>query len=191
MSFFDETRNAGILLLIVALLGIVFAAVAVFAIEGYKDAEMWKKIVYITGAVASSAVLAILGLDIMNGSCRFQIGKLFSDVTSKYGVLVAITAGFGITQIIESIFSIIAFGGLGEVFQIIVGVLFILMAWLLVEGQQDARNVVWIILLILYIIMAIVMFIACFVLVGIPFFLLSICLIVYLVSPEVKQQCGM
>ena len=33
--------------------------------------------------------------------------------------------------------------------------------------------------------------VACFVLVGIPFFLLSICLIVYLVSPEVKQQCGM
>ena len=32
MSFFDETKNAGLVLLIIALLGVVLAIVAVFAL---------------------------------------------------------------------------------------------------------------------------------------------------------------
>ena len=192
MSFFDETKNAGIVLLIIALMGVVFAVIAVFAFDGYKDAEMWKKIVYIVGAVVGSAVYVILGLDIMKGSCRFQIGNLFSDVTSKFGVLVALTAAFGISEIINSIFSVI--GGFdvgGQIGAIVVGILFIVMAVLLAGDNQDARKVVWIILLILYILMLIFSILACLVLIGIPMLLLSIFLIVFLVSPEVKSKCGM
>ena len=192
MSFFDETKNAGLVLLIIALMGIVFAVIAVFAFDGYKDAEMWKKIVYIVGAVVGSAVYVILGLDIMKGSCRFQIGNLFSDVTSKFGVLVALTAAFGISEIINSIFSVI--GGFdvgGQIGAIVVGILFIVMAVLLAGDNQDARKVVWIILLILYIIMLIFSILACLVLIGIPMLLLSIFLVTYLLSPEVKEKCGM
>ena len=192
MSFFDETKNAGLVLLIIALMGIVFAVIAVFAFDGYKDAEMWKKIVYIVGAVVGSAVYVILGLDIMKGSCMFQIGNLFSDVTSKFGVLVALTAAFGISEIINSIFSVI--GGFdvgGQIGAIVVGILFIVMAVLLAGDNQDARKVVWIILLILYIIMLIFSILACLVLIGIPMLLLSIFLVTYLLSPEVKEKCGM
>ena len=192
MSFFDETKNAGLTLLIIALLGIIFAVITVFAFDGYKDAATWKKIVWIVGAVLGSAVYVILGLDIMNGSCRFQIGNLFSDVTSKFGVLVALTAGFGIAEIINSLFAVIAgFDVGGQIGSIVVGVLFIVMAWLLVDGQEDARKVVWIILLILYIIMLIFSILACLVLIGIPMLILSIFLVVFLVSPEVKSKCGM
>ena len=192
MSFFDETKNAGILLLIIALMGIVFAVIAVFALDGYKDADTWKKIVYIIGAVVGSAVFVILGLDIMNGSCRFQIGNLFSDVTSKFGVLVALTAAFGISEIINSIFSVIAgFDVGGQIGSIVVGILFIIMAVLLAGDNQDARKVVWIILLILYIIMLIFSILACLVLIGIPMLLLSIMLVMFLLSPEVKSKCDM
>ncbi len=192
MSFFDETKNAGILLLIIALLGIVFAIITVFAFDGYKDAEMWKKIVWIIGAVLGSAVYIILGLGIMNGNCMVQIGNLFSDLTSKFGVLVALTAGFGVAEIVNSLFAVIAgFDVASQVGSIIVGVLFIVMAWLLVDGQEDARKVVWIILLILYIIMLIFSILACLVLIGIPMLLLAIFLLVFLFSPEVKQKCGM
>ena len=55
MSFFDETKNAGLLLVIIALLGIVFTAVAAFAFDPYKDSETWRKIVMILGAVVGSA----------------------------------------------------------------------------------------------------------------------------------------
>ena len=192
MSFFDETKNAGMLLLIIALMGVVFAVIAVFAFDGYKDADMWKKIVYIVGAVVGSAVYVILGLDIMKGSCRFQIGNLFSDVTSKFGVLVALTAAFGISEIINSIFSVI--GGFdvgGQIGAIVVGILFIVMAVLFAGDNEDARKVIWIILLILYIIMLIFSILACLVLIGIPMLLLSIFLIVFLLSPEVKSKCGM
>ena len=192
MSFFDETKNAGLVLLIIALLGIVFAAIAVFLLDGYKDMEMWKKIVFIIGAVVGSAVYVILGLDIMAGSCRFQIGNLFSDVTSKFGVLVALTAGFGISEVLNSIISIIAgFDVGGQIGSIVVGILFIVMAFLLAGDNEDARKVIWIILLILYILMLIFSILACLVLIGIPMLLLSIFLVTYLLSPEVKSKCGM
>ena len=190
MSFFDETKNAGLILLIIALLGIVFAVIAVFAFDGYKDAETWKKIVWIAGAVLGSAIYAILGLDIMNGSCRFQIGNLFSDVQSKFGVLVALTAGFGIAEVVNSLFAVIAFGG-ANIGSLVVGILFIVMAWLLADGQEDARKVIWIILLVLYIIMMIISILLCLALIGIPMLLLSIFLVVFLLSPEVKSKCGM
>ena len=175
MSFFDETKNAGLVLLIIALLGIILAIVAVFALDGYKDLEMWKKVMIIVGALLGSAVYVILGLDIMKGSATIQIGNLFSDLTSKFGVLIGLTAGFGVSEVLNSIFSVIAGFDVGsQIGSIVVGVLFIVMAWLLADGQEDARKVVWIILLILYIIYLIFSIIASLVLVGIPDLLLSI-----------------
>ncbi len=192
MSFFDETKNAGLVLLIIALLGIILAIVAVFALDGYKDLEMWKKVMIIVGALLGSAVYVILGLDIMKGSATIQIGNLFSDLTSKFGVLIGLTAGFGVSEVLNSIFSVIAGFDVGsEIGSIVVGVLFIVMAWLLADGQEDARKVVWIILLILYILMLIFSILACLVLIGIPMLLLSIFLLVFLLSPEVKGKCGM
>ena len=192
MSFFDETKNAGLVLLIIALLGVVLAIVAVFALDGYKDLEMWKKIMIIVGAVLGSAVYVILGLDIMKGSATLQIGNLFSDLTSKFGVLVALTAGFGISEVLNSIFAVIAGFDVGsQIGSIVIGVLFIVMAWLLVDGGEDARKIMWIILLVLYILMLIFSILACLVLIGIPMLLLSIFLVTYILSPEVKGKCGM
>lgn len=191
MSFFDETKNAGLLLVIIALLGIVFTAVAAFAFDPYKDSETWRKIVMILGAVVGSAVYAILGLDIMNGKARFQIGNLFSDLTSKFGVVVAITAAFGLSSIISCIFSAIAYAGGADIVSIIIGILFILMAWLLADKDEDVRKIIWIILLVLYILMLIVSIFAILVLIGIPMFLLALFLVLFLLSPEVKGKCGM
>ena len=95
MSFFDDTKNAGLILLIIALLEVIFTAIAAFAFEPYKDAEVWKQIMMIVGAVLGAAVFLIVGLGIMKGSCMIQIGNLFSDVSSKFGVVVAVTAAFG------------------------------------------------------------------------------------------------
>ena len=108
MSFFDDTKNAGLLLLIIALMDIVFALISIFALEDYKDLEMWKKILVIVGAVIGAAILALLGFGIMKGGVAFQIGPFFSDVKSKFGVLVAGTAGIGIADLVEGIFNIIA-----------------------------------------------------------------------------------
>lgn len=190
MSFFDETKNAGIVLLVIALMGIVFSLITIFAFDDYKDADLWKKIVWIIGAVLGSAVYLILGLGIMKGSCMIQVGNLFSDVTSKYGVLVAMTAGFGVAEVVNSLFAVIAFGG-ANIGSLVIGILFIVMAWLFAGDNDDARKVIWIILLVLYILMLIVSIILCLALIGIPMLLLSIFLIVFLLSPEVKSKVGM
>ena len=190
MSFFDDTKNAGLVLLIAALLEVIFTAIAAFVLEPYKDAEMWKQIMMVVGAVLGAAVYIIVGLGIKNGSCMIQIGNLFSDVSSKFGVVVALTAAFGLSAILSAIFIVIGFGGV-SIGSIVIGVLFIVLAWLLAEGESDARKVVWIILLVLYIIYLIVSIFAALVLVGIPDLLLSIFLVTYLLSPEVKGKCGM
>ena len=190
MSFFDDTKNAGLLLLIIALMDIIFAIISVFVMDGYKDAEMWKKIVLLIGGVIEGVILAIVGLGIKNGSCMIQIGGFFSDVTSKFGVLVAGTAALGIGMIISGIFGTIAFGA-NNVFDIVIGILIVLVAYLMLDGGKIANNVIWIILLIVYILGIIVSLIACLVLVGIPSLLLFIMLLLFLLSPEVKSKMGM
>lgn len=190
MSFFDDTKNAGLLLLIIALLDIVFALVSVFALDGYKDLAMWKKILVIVGAVLGAAIIAFIGMGIYKGGISFQIGEFFSDVNSKFGVLVATTAGIGFADLVEGIFNIIAYGGT-SIGSLVIAVLLIVMAWLMVSGDKVAGNVVWIILLILYIIGIIVSAIASLVLVGIPSLLLFIMLLLFLLSPEVKSKMGM
>lgn len=189
MSFFDDTKNAGLLLLIIALMDIVFVVISAFITDAYKDAEMWKKIVLIVGGVIEGLFLAVVGMGIMKGSCMFQLGGFFSDVTSKFGVLVAGTTAYGIGTIISGVFTTIAFGG--GIFDIVLGVLIVLVAWLMLDGGKVANNIIWIILLIIYIIGIIISAIACLVLVGIPSLLLFIMLLLFLLSPEVKQKMGM
>ena len=190
MSFFDESKNVGLLLLIIALLDIIFTVVAVFAFDGYKDMEMWKKIIMIIGVLITSGLYAILGLDIQNGSCRFQIGAFFNDVISKFGVLLAITAATGLINIIDGLALVFYSPGSG-IMNIVIGVLMLVMAYLMVSGDKTANQVVWIILLILYILMLIGSIFLCLVLIGIPMLLLSIMLLVFLLSPEVKSKMGM
>ena len=101
------------------------------------------------------------------------------------------TAAFGLSGIVNAIFTVIGFGGASAIASIVIGVLFILLAWLLATGESDARKVVRIILLVLYIIYLIVSILAALVLVGIPDLLLSIFLVTYLLSPDVKGKCGM
>ena len=190
MSFFDESKNVGLLLIIIAALDIIFTLIAVFAFDGYKDMALWKKIVMIVGVLITSGLYLLLGLDIQNGSCRLQIGEFFNDVVSKFGVLLAITAATGIINIIDGLALVFYNPGSG-LMNIVIGVLMLVMAYLMVSGGKEANQVVWVILLILYILMLIGSVFLCLVLIGIPMLLLSIMLLVFLLSPEVKSKMGM
>ena len=190
MSFFDDTKSVGYLMLIIALLSIVFTLIALFALDDYKDLEMWKKIVAIVGSVLGAVVYLIVGLGIIKGQCMFQVGDLFSDVKSKFGVLVAGTAAVGVSELVEGIFSVVAYGAVNAG-TIVIALLLIIMAYLMVNGGTLAGNVIWIILLILYILGIIFSIIAILALIGIPLLLLYIILLLFLLSPEVKSKMGM
>ncbi len=151
---------------------------------------MWKKILVIVGSTIGTAIYALIGLGIKKGAMSSQIGDFFSDVNSKFGVLVAITAGMGVTDFVSGIFQVIAYGGT-SVGGIVVAVLMLVMAWFMVNGGKLAGNIIWIILLIIYIIGIVVSAIASLVLVGIPSLLLFIMLLVFLLSPEAKSKMGM
>lgn len=190
MSFFDDTKNAGLLLLIIAILDIVLTLVAVLALDDYKDAEAWKKVLVIVGGVIGAAITAYIGLGIKNGSIGFQVGDFFSDVNSKFGVLVAIVAGMAVSGIVSDLFGLIAFGT-SSLMSFIVDILLLVMAWFMVNGGKLAGNIIWIILLILFILGLIGSIILSLVLIGIPDLLLFIMLLVFLFSPEVKDKMGM
>ena len=138
-------------------------------------------------AVIGAAIYAIVGMGIMKGHCMIQIGGLFSDVTSKFGVIVAVTAAAGTEMVISNLFSLIVFGGM-SVGYVVLGVVLIVMAWLMVDGGKLAANVIWIILLIIYIVTIIFSIIAILALIGIPMLLLFIMLLLFLLSPEVKSR---
>ena len=121
---------------------------------------------------------------------RIQIGELFSDVNSKYGLLIAITAAFGMSGVVDGLFSLIAFGGM-DIGWFVVGIILIVMAYIMTMNNEEANTVIWIILLIIYIIGIIISIILCLALIGIPMLLMFIMLITFLISPEVKSKMGM
>lgn len=179
-SFFEDTKNAGTLLLIIGLIAVIVGIVSLFI----GDKETWRKILGVVGCVIEGAIYVILGLDIRNGACRFQIGSFFSDVKSKYGVLLAILFANAAGTLVSGICTL-------AVFSIIVAVLLFVMCYFMVNGGKLAGNIIWIILLILFILEIIAGVLSIIVLVGIPILLLGILELVFLLSPEVKQKMGM
>ena len=86
MSFFDDTKNAGVILLIIALLEIIFTAIAAFAFEPYKDAELWKQIMMIVGVStrpiwnqSSRSVISAVPI-----ASRMTVGGLMRRAVKKY-----------------------------------------------------------------------------------------------------------
>ena len=186
MSFFNDTKNAGLLLLIIAVVELIAAAIIAFVIDG-GVAESTKKILIMVGAVVAALIEVLLGLDIMRGKCRMNIMGLFGDVTTKFGVLVALNAGMGLANLVAGIFYTVALGA-GGVSGIVLGLIMLIFAYLMVNGGSSSKKVIWIILLVVYILGLIFSIMAAFVLIGIPDLLMYIMLLTFVLSSEVKSK---
>ena len=102
MSFFDDTKNAGLLLWIAGIIMIVagiLAIIAPFILDECKDWEMLKKVGFAVigvGSLVAAIVYFKLGKDIKDGSySKFQVISAFIAAVAYASLISGIIGGIG------------------------------------------------------------------------------------------------
>jgi len=216
MSFFDDNKNIGLIVLLLGLANII-AGIAMLIVTHDSIAG---GIVFLIGYLISGFIILITGLSIHASSEKFGgILSMLGGITgltiafdNQKGVVCLLLMVYGITGIITAIFTVIAYaiwGGLGGalvsiIIAFIIGIFFIYTATVISgDRQSSAGNILWIILLILIILglLGALMLIAAaavlggfylvaIIIVAILTLLLMIYLLLRVLSPEIKSAMG-
>ena len=189
MSFFDETRNFGILALIVAAINAV-GSVLFFINEDIDP--VWRTIAGI-GGILSSVVMLSASFAIMTGNIPSFIDKIFPDgATSKFGVITGYTAAIGVSSIVGLGFTVADI-----VVGVLVGLILLGIVWILSNDRRGiVERILWVILIVVYFIgllvgIAIAITGGLNLVSGICLSLMYLLAFVYLFDPAVKRKFGM
>jgi hypothetical protein len=190
MSFFDETKNFGLMAMIAGLVMVLSAIL--WVVDGYD--------LGLIGVLIAGLLLLIFGLGVYQGESKLNIGSLFDEgVTSKFGLVVAFIIIVGVIGIVQGIFAL-------NIMSIVVGVLLILFGFLMkMDLSPILEKIIWIILLIVFllgiIINGILSVVGAFggeplgivlnVLNAVAYLVIYIMLFLYMLSPEVKSRMSM
>ena len=189
MSFLDETRNFGILALIVA---IVNAAGSVLFFFNEDIDPVWRTIAGV-GGVLSSIVMILAGFTIMTGNIPSFLDKLFPDgAVSKFGVITGYTAAIGVASIVGLGFTVVDI-----VAGVLVGLILLGIVWILTNDRRGiVERILWVILIVVYFIgiitgVAIAITGGLNLVSGICLTLMYLLAFTYLFDPSVKSKFGM
>ncbi len=190
MSFFDETKNFGLMAMIAGLVMVLSAIL--WVVDGFD--------LGLIGVLIAGLLLLIFGLGVYQGESKLNIGSLFDEgVTSKFGLVVAFIIIVGVIDIVQGIFAL-------NIMSIVVGVLLILFGFLMkMDLSPILEKIIWIILLIVFllgiIINGILSVVGAFggeplgivlnVLNAVAYLVIYIMLFLYMLSPEVKSRMSM
>lgn len=189
MSFFDETKNFGLMAMIAGLVMVLSAIL--WVVDGFD--------LGLIGVLIAGLLLLIFGLGVYQGESKLNIGSLFDEgVTSKFGLVVAFIIIVGVIGIVQGIFAL-------NIMSIVVGVLLILFGFLMkMDLSPILEKIIWIILLIVFllgIISGILSVVGAFggeplwivlnVLNAVAYLVIYIMLFLYMLSPEVKSRMSM
>ena len=192
MSFFDEPKNAGLALIIVAIISVI-AGIANIVLGVIDDAGVQTaNIVIAIGSIIGAIVYFKYGSSVRSGS-----------VSAKIDILGGFVNAVGIVTIIGGIFTFVAGfvgyeGGIASgIISVILGLIICWCGKKINDGKQTTVDkIIWIILLIIFIIELLLNIVA---LIGFPIgTILGICgIIIYifmltlLFDGEVKKEMGM
>ena len=189
MSFLDETRNFGILALIVA---IVNTAGSVLFFFNEDIDSVWRTIAGV-GGVLSSIVMILAGITIMTGNIPSFLDKLFPDgAVSKFGVITGYTAAIGVASIVGLGFTVVDI-----VAGVLVGLILLGIVWILTNDRRGiVERILWVILIVVYFIgiitgVAIAITGGLNLVSGICLTLMYLLAFTYLFDPSVKSKFGM
>ena len=190
MSFFDETKNFGLMAMIA---GLVMVLSAILRVVDGSDLGL-------IGVLIAGLLLLIFGLGVYQGESKLNIGSLFDEgVTSKFGLVVAFIIIVGVIDIVQGIFAL-------NIMSIVVGVLLILFGFLMkMDLSPILEKIIWIILLIVFLLGIIIsgilsvvgafggepLWIVLNVLNAVAYLVIYIMLFLYMLSPEVKSRMSM
>ena len=194
MSFLDETKNFGLLALIVGAINLVCAIMFFFN----NNIETTWRIVGGVGRILASIVILAAGWAIFSGNIPSFMARLFPEgSTSKFGVITGYTAAVGASFIVGLGTSV------GEIILgVVLGLILLLAVFILTTGKTGVIEIIiWVIFLIIYIIGIIFDAIGVFASFD-PLNVLSIigclceCLMfiiafIYLIDPEVRKKFGL
>lgn len=195
MSFFDETKNFGLILLIVSLVGIVLDIVFMFVeIGGTKT-----PIITGVGSIIGELIVAIYAYGVYTGEYLIPIDRFLDDAASRFGVIKGFVSVYAISSIVDAIFTLV--GGIinnnlgGVITSIVISLIIAALCIFAVLKMSDATvgtadKVIYYVLMILFILMIIFGILSLIVIVGIIPLVEGIMLLVMLVSPEVKEKFG-
>lgn len=189
MSFLDETRNFGILALIVAIVNAI-GSVLFFLNEDIDP--VWRTVAGV-GGILSSVVMISAGFAIMTGNIPPFIERIFPDgVASKFGVITGYTAAIGVASIVGLGFTIADI-----VAGVLVGIILIGIVWILTNDRRGiVERIIWVILIVVYFIgvitgVAIAITGGLNLISGICLTLMYLLAFTYLFDPGVKSKFGM
>ncbi|MFA7623101.1 MAG: hypothetical protein WCX76_05115 [Candidatus Methanomethylophilaceae archaeon] len=189
MSFFDETKNFGLMAMIAGLVMVLSAIL--WVVDGFD--------LGLIGVLIAGLLLLIFGLGVYQGESKLNIGSLFDEgVTSKFGLVVAFIIIVGVIGIVQGIFAL-------NIMSIVVGVLLILFGFLMkMDLSPILEKIIWIILLIVFLLGIIIhilnvvgafggepLWIVLNVLNAVAYLVIYIMLFLYMLSPEVKSRMSM
>lgn len=185
MSFLEETKNFGLILMIISIVSIVMSLfMMIVGIDNVKIAVLAG-----VGSIIGDVLILAYAYGVHKGGYVFTINRFMDDATSKFGVLVGFITVSGIASIISGILSL-------SILSIIIGLLFLVAVYIMTDGKETIGDkIIWVILLILFVLMIIggvIMLFALITLVeGIVTIIEGIMLLLMLLSPEVKSKLGM
>lgn len=190
MSFFDDTKNVGLMMFIIAILGLIQAVLQIVNGATY-DGETVKKVGYVIigiGALIGAIIFFKFGNSVRTGS-----------VSGKLDVVAGFVQTVGYMTVVSSIFAIIG-GALvgaefaaGGVVLLIVGAIVLYLGKKINDGKNTgADSVLWIILVIVFFIMMLASLAGLFgnifdIIDGICSFIMYLCILLFMFDKEIKS----
>ncbi len=190
MSFFDDTKNVGLMMFIIAILGLIQAVLQIVNGATY-DGETVKKVGYVIigiGALLGAIIFFKFGNSVRTGS-----------ISGKLDVVAGFVQTVGYMTIVSSIFAIIggAFVAVelaaGGVILLIIGAIVLYLGKKINDGKNTgADSVLWIILVIVFFIMMLASLAGLFgnifdIIDGICSFVMYLCILLFMFDKEIKS----
>ena len=190
MSFFDDTKNVGLMMFVIAILGLIQAVLQIVNGATY-DGETVKKVGYVIigiGALLGAIIFFKFGNSVRTGS-----------ISGKLDVVAGFVQTVGYMTIVSSIFAIIG-GALvgaefaaGGVILLIIGAIVLYLGKKINDGKNTgADSVLWIILVIVFFIMMLASLAGLFgnifdIIDGICSFVMYLCILLFMFDKEIKS----
>ena len=192
MSFFDQPKNAGLAMIVVAIVEVIAAIINIVAEPTADDGIDFSGIIVAIGLIITAVIYFKYGSQVRSGA-----------ISAKIDILASFVNVVGVISIVNGVFQIIAgvAGGAGlignGVINIIIGLIICFCGKKINDGKETTLDkIIWIILLVVFIIEILANIVM---LIGFPIgTLMGICgIIIYvfmtllLLDGDVKKAMGM
>ena len=192
MSFFDQPKNAGLAMIVVAIVEVIAAIINIVAAATADDGIDFSGIIVAIGLIITAVIYFKYGSQVRSGA-----------ISAKIDILASFVNVVGVISIVNGVFQIIAgvAGGAGlignGVINIIIGLIICYCGKKINDGKETTLDkIIWIILLVVFIIEILANIVM---LIGFPIgTLMGICgIIIYvfmtllLLDGDVKKAMGM